>query len=67
MAWEEHQPVRIINGGNTHIVLNRIGDEWKASPWIFPEAWAVLKELPAPPGALFDASRDGGSINRDGN
>lgn len=54
-VWEDAKPACELNNGNSRIViddgcyvlLNRAAnDEWRASPWIFPEAWEVLKSLP---------------------
>lgn len=62
MRTYPNRTVAVINKGNTAIVVddgcycirNQIGEEWKFSAWIFPEALEALKALPANPSDAAD-------------
>jgi hypothetical protein len=59
-VYEVNQYCRIIIDDGCYLVQHlKVDGSWKSSPWIPPEAHAVLVTLPPPPGPLYDINRDG--------
>jgi hypothetical protein len=57
-------PIATFNDGNSHIIVddhcyvivNKTGDYYDFSPWIFPKALEVLKGLASPSESIINAT-----------